>query len=100
MIYRFYSKPILNVRVFIIGEWKDSILKIAVARCSHKDQFVRKTGRDIAEERLVKNKLYLESKVLTPLTSKEFISMANLLSYLIVASKKVYCSEVVVEKIK
>lgn len=54
-MYRFYSSPKDSNRVTIVGETVDGTLKIAAARCSHNDHFVRKVGRDIAEKRLQNN---------------------------------------------
>ena len=56
---RFYSRPQeTKVRVSIVGEYSEGVLKIAVARCSNKDNFHKKKGRMIAEGRLAKNKLF------------------------------------------
>lgn len=58
-MYRFYSRPTgTNIRVSVVGEHSDGVLKIAVARCSKKDHFVKKKGRTIAEGRLKKGKYY------------------------------------------
>ncbi len=49
-------------RLTIVGEHKNNLLKLSAARCSLKDRFVRKTGREIAEERLKNGKCLLEVK--------------------------------------
>lgn len=67
-MYRCYSshwESILkkNVpRITVVGEHKDGILRLAAARCSLKDRFVRKIGREIAENRLQKGEIMLEVK--------------------------------------
>lgn len=59
MIYIFYSKVEKNQpRVTVAGFVKDNVLYTAVARCSKKDQFVRKIGRAIATGRLRKHIYY------------------------------------------
>jgi hypothetical protein len=61
-MYRFYSNAVdtNGVRVTIVGQLKNNILKLASARCSIKDNFCKKTGRSIAEGRLAKGKVYKE----------------------------------------
>lgn len=53
-MYRFYSNPNGNGRVTVVGEQNGNIVTLAAARCSKKDQFVKKKGRAIAEGRLAK----------------------------------------------
>lgn len=55
MNYTFYSKE--APRVTVVGNYINGRLNIAAAKCSKKDQFVRKIGRAIASGRLLKNKL-------------------------------------------
>ena len=57
-MYRYYSNPIGGRRVAVVGEHSKGVLKIAVAICSNKDQFIRVKGRNIAEGRLLKGKCY------------------------------------------
>jgi len=45
----FHSKT--NNRVTVVGEYCDEGLCLTAARCSSKDNFCRKTGRDIANRR-------------------------------------------------
>lgn len=59
-MFRFYSSPQNKTRIVVVGEHSEGVLKVAVSRCSKKDQFVRKKGRFIAESRLSKNRLYLK----------------------------------------
>lgn len=61
-MFRFYSQG-SKVRVAVVGEHSEGVLKIAVSRCSTKDAFVRKKGRMIAEGRLQKGKLYSQEKI-------------------------------------
>lgn len=58
MIYRFYSNPIQGARVTVVGQLEGNSLNVACARCSPRDNFVRRKGRTIAEGRLKKGKLY------------------------------------------
>ena len=59
-MFRFYSKADETNRVSIVGECTDGVLKVAAARCSSKDNFVRKKGRELAEKRLQSNELCFE----------------------------------------
>lgn len=79
MIYIFYSKVEKNQpRVTVAGLVKDNVLYTAVARCSKKDQFVRKIGRAIATGRLQKN-IYYNSIPITDTTkaNKLFVEVAK-----------------------
>jgi hypothetical protein len=76
-MFRFYSKPSnTQARVAVVGEHSEGVLKIAVARCSVKDHFIKKKGRAIAEGRLHKNKLYDEIKM-EKCEIKDFIKVAE-----------------------
>lgn len=55
-MYRFYSSPHDTNRVSVVGQYAGGVLKMAAARCSSKDHFVRKIGRAIAEGRLRKDR--------------------------------------------
>jgi hypothetical protein len=58
-LYRFYSKPKdTQNRVSVIGQFVDGNLQIAISRCSKRDNFIRKKGRLIAENRLKKGIIY------------------------------------------
>lgn len=59
-MFRCYSNvdPDSKIRVSVVAEHTEGVLKIAVSRCSAKDQFIKKKGRAIAEGRLLKGKLY------------------------------------------
>ena len=61
-MFRFYSKDDVKNRVTVVGEHKDGLLKVAVARCSDLDRFDRKKGRMIAEGRLRVGKLILQER--------------------------------------
>ncbi len=74
-IYRFYSKEGPN-RVTVCGTYKEGALCIAVARCSKKDNFQRKTGRKIAESRLTGGK-YFYCRKITDFTLKDFLYLAQ-----------------------
>lgn len=77
--FRFYSKPDTfdGTRVSVIGHLDDlGNLRIATARCSKKDQFVRRKGRFIAEGRLAKGRLY--TMLTKPnCTTEDFIDLAT-----------------------
>jgi hypothetical protein len=63
-LFRFYSKPAdSKIRVAVVGEYSKKVLKIAVARCSKKDSFIRKKGKAIAEGRLAKGKIHSSYKL-------------------------------------
>lgn len=55
-MYRYYSSPNDTNRVSVVGQYAGGVLKMAAARCSSRDHFVRKIGRKIAEGRLLKDK--------------------------------------------
>lgn len=81
MLFRFYSKPHNskgNVVVCVVATQNagNDILNVAVARCSEKDQFVKKTGRELAEKRLNANELYCKYRVQN-CKGKEFIKIAQ-----------------------
>lgn len=78
-MYHFYSKPEFNVRVAIVGQYNNGVLKLAASRCSRKDQFVKRKGRAIAEGRLAKNKLCKEI-TLSECRICDFINIAKELS--------------------
>lgn len=93
MIYRFYSNPIqYKARITVVGEWnkEETTFKFSVARCSEKDQFIRKKGRMIAEGRLKKDKIYLTIKnvVIKP-TTELFVEYANKISSLVASRKNI-----------
>lgn len=57
--YVFYSNTdsLTGARVTVVGIVEDGFLKLAASRCSGKDNFVKKTGREIAIARLKSNEL-------------------------------------------
>lgn len=65
-------------RITIVGEYDDGVLRLAASRCSLKDRFVKKIGRDIAEERLKTNQHLLEIK-LNKFDTQTFYDYANIL---------------------
>lgn len=76
-MFHYYSKKNDNpVRVVITGEHKDGILKLAAARCSKKDQFIKKKGRTISENRLKGGKLYA-SHFLAECPGTKFLEIAS-----------------------
>lgn len=59
-MFRFYSKPTETngVRVAVVAEHSEGVLKVAIARCSTKDHYDKRVGRALAEKRLTENELY------------------------------------------
>jgi hypothetical protein len=51
----YHSKSNSPVRVTVLAKIEGDTAKFGVSRCSHRDQFVRKTGRTIAEGRAERN---------------------------------------------
>lgn len=70
-MFHYYSKPSAN-RVSFAGEYQDGVLRIAAARTSKKDVFVRKKGRAIAEGRLKKGRTIYEEPI-SDFEVKEFV---------------------------
>jgi hypothetical protein len=89
-MYRFYSRPMgsghRSPRVVVIGMFDSGILKIAVSRCSHKDNFIKKTGRVIAEGRLAKGKIHSSYSV-DKITSEYFIKLASDIAFEVATTK-------------
>lgn len=102
-MFRFYSDPIETgkganpatgrkakiVRITVVGKHENGKLSLAVARCSKKDCFVKKTGRAIAEGRLAKGKTF----VTIPMDECDipcFVYNAKLVAHDVAASTKVF----------
>lgn len=51
----YHSKPTSPVRVTVLAKIENGTAKFGVSRCSRHDQFVKKTGRHIADGRADKN---------------------------------------------
>ena len=77
-MFGFYSLPEDRNRISIVGEHKDGILKIAAARCSTKDRFCKKTGREIATKRLKEDNLLLSVNI-EKCEGRLFLNMAKVL---------------------
>ena len=93
MLYRFYSNSKKN-RVTVVGSCNNGYLKLAAARCSNKDQFVRRKGRAIAEGRLLKGKLFTSIPMVEENCSTElFIEHAKLVVDMVSKTKKVWTPE-------
>lgn len=87
-MYRFYSSPYGTSRVSVVGNHENGVLQVAVARCSEKDNFIRKKGRMIAEGRLRKGKIYRN----VPLQScdiQQFVEIAKEITLEVITTKKV-----------
>lgn len=80
--YVFYQKgENFTPRTTVVGQTnqKTGEFEIAVSCCSHRDQFIRSRGREIALGRLKKGLLYsaVEAK---DITGKDFVEMAKRIS--------------------
>jgi len=62
-MYYYYSSPDDPNRISFAGEYNEGVLRIAAARKSDKDVFVRKTGRNKATGRLRGNVLLHERAI-------------------------------------
>lgn len=88
-MYRFYSNPTEgSVRVSVVGEYDKGKLKLAVSRCSRKDQFMRKKGRSIAEGRFAKGK-YFKVLRLDYCDIHTFVEAAKIVAKEVIDSKRV-----------
>jgi hypothetical protein len=76
-MYNFYSKT--NPRVTVVGEHSEGKLKLAVARCSSNDRFVRETGRKLASDRLAEGKIYI-TVATDECKTENFIRIASVIS--------------------
>lgn len=92
-MFGFYS-PVneTKVRVTIVGEHTDGMLRIAVARCSAKDNFVKKYGRGRALKRLSLGKLY-KTILLDDCSPKAFVEIAKQVAEEVILSKVVYTED-------
>jgi hypothetical protein len=72
----YYSTPDDPNRISFAGEYNEGILRIAAARTSNKDVFVRKVGRKKAEGRLKDNILVFENNV-GDSTIKKFVEVCK-----------------------
>lgn len=90
-MYRFYSDvtETSKVRVAVIGIHSAGMLKVAVSRCSKKDNFIRKKGRLIAENRLNANKIYNEYPM-PECKVKDFVKIAKEVAREVEDTKIVY----------
>jgi len=88
-MYRFYSNPQEGTeRVSVVGEHSEGVLKIAVSKCSKKDNFYRKKGRAIAEGRLNKGKLFTTINA-TSMNVKTFVEIAKKVSAEVITTRVV-----------
>lgn len=88
-MYIYYSSRLGTVnhklvrpqRVTVVGQFnsKTNEFEVAVAKCSKKDQFCRKTGRELAAQRLNKKSLYmsLKGEFFTNFNQKAFNDLAR-----------------------
>ena len=92
-MYIVYSKPNSSVRVAVVGTYNEGVLTCAVARCSNKDNFSKKKGRELAEERLTKGNYYQRVQ-LDSCDAKQFVNIANGIIKQVETSPIVYNTEV------
>lgn len=88
----------LRVRVTVVGEHTEGMLKVAVSRCSRKDNFVKKNGRGRAEKRLKIGKLYKEIPM-QECKCKDFINIAAEIAEEVRVSKVIFNPRTVLEKV-
>lgn len=88
-MFRFYSSPQEATRVSIVAEHSEGVLKIAVARCSKKDNFFRKKGRLIAEGRLNKGKVHTTIPM-DECDIQTFLAYAKIIAEEVKQTKRVY----------
>lgn len=89
-MFRFYSNSTTKQpRVAVVGEHSEGMLKIAVSRCSEKENFIHVKGRKIAEGRLRKGKTYTEIPMET-CNIHTFVTKAKEISQEVITSKKIY----------
>jgi len=65
-----------KVRVTVVAEYSEGVLKLAVSRCSRKDRFVKKIGTARAVARLRRDKLYKVIEM-QECKCKDFINIAK-----------------------
>lgn len=76
-MFRYYSTPDeASVRITVAGEHSDGVLRLAVARCSPKDRYVKVLGREKAEKRLSIGLLY-DKIELKECDAKTFVAFAK-----------------------
>ena len=84
-MYIFHSRPVAKqARVTLVIKYVDGIVSIAASRCSAKDNFSRKKGRQIAEGRLVKGKLVDSFEKKDSMSNVEFLNYANYYAEMVV----------------
>lgn len=88
-MFRFYSNPAERERISVVGEHSEGVLKLAVARCSRKDNFYRKKGRAIAEGRLAKGKLH-SAIPMESCDTHTFVTIATQIAEQVRFTKKIY----------
>jgi hypothetical protein len=95
-MYRFYSNPAETNRVTVVGNYVDGNLSLAASRCSNKDQFMRKRGRTIAENRLEKGKVIVTLPI-KDFTIKDFVENATELAYHVKKNPKIIHTQLPIE---
>lgn len=93
----FHSKT--PSRVTVVGEHQQGVLKIAVARCSNKDQFCRRTGRSIASTRLKSsgNSGLHSTYSMSDCSVSEFVNIAKQVAVEVSQTMEVYDSGFIAE---
>lgn len=67
------------VRTTIVGIYDSGVLRLSASRCSEKDHFIKKVGRELAIERLEKGEFITEFKVKN-FDKQNFYEIAELVS--------------------
>lgn len=91
-IFRYYSSPDSKNRVTVVGQKVDNKLVFAVSRCSDKDHFCRKEGRQIAETRLNNGNIltYIPMSENEKLDTRTFVLYAKHIASLVRDTKKTH----------
>lgn len=92
-MYIYHFRPTLGYQgITLVGTF-DSLtkeLKVSIARCNKKDQFCKKTGRKIAEERCCKGEYFMKLSFpqITELDTRLFVDTAQfILAYIVFKNK-------------
>lgn len=72
-----------KVRVTVVGEFIDGKLKLSASRCSDKDAFVKKIGRENAIKRLMNGELIAEIETKT-VSKNMFIKASEAVAHAVI----------------
>lgn len=75
----FHSLSEETIRVTVVGLHEEGVLKLSASRCSEKDHFIKKVGRELAIKRFENGEFITEVKVKN-FDKQEFYEIAELAS--------------------